>query len=140
LEAESRERGLSAQVLFLGTQEPIAPILKALDLFLLPSLWEGFSVAILEALAAGVPVIATRVGGAGEVITSGREGVLIPPGDAQPLSEAIEDALLHREKYLEMARLGQEKVRRAFSIETHITSLTALYLEILKGKGIRPGL
>jgi glycosyltransferase involved in cell wall biosynthesis len=140
LEAYSQEKGLASQVLFLGTQEPIFPILKALDLFLLPSLWEGFSVAILEAMAAGVPVIATRVGGAEEVITSGREGLLIPPGDAQGLAEAIEDALLHREKYLEMARLGKEKVRRAFSIETHITALTALYLEILREKGIRPGI
>jgi glycosyltransferase involved in cell wall biosynthesis len=140
LEGESREKGLASHVLFLGTLEPIFPILKALDLFLLPSLWEGFSVAILEAMAAGVPVIATRVGGAEEVITSGREGLLIPPGDAQGLAEAIEDALLHREKFLEMARLGEEKVRRTFSIETHITALTALYLEILRGKGLRPGI
>ena len=68
---------------FLGTRKPIFPILKALDLFLLPSLWEGFSVALLEAMAMGVPVIATKVGGAEEVITSGQQGLLIPPGRPQ---------------------------------------------------------
>ena len=140
LEAETKKRALSSNVLFLGTRKPIAPILKALDLFLLPSLWEGFSMAILEAMAAGIPVIATLVGGAGEVITSGKDGLLIPPGDAQSLAEAIKDALLHRDKYLEMARSGRERVRQNFSQEKHMEVLQSLYLHILTEKGIRPGI
>jgi len=139
LEEETRKRGLSSCVYFLGTREPISPILKAIDLFLLPSLWEGFSVAILEAMAAGVPIIATRVGGTEEVITSGQDGLLIPPGDAQSLAKAIEDALIHREKFQKMAIMGQERVCRNFSIENHVASIQALYLEILTEKGIGPG-
>ena len=140
LETETKRRALSSNVFFLGTRKPIAPILRALDLFLLPSLWEGFSMAILEAMAAGVPVIATSVGGAGEVITSGQDGLLIPPGDAQSLAEAIKDALRHRAKYLEMARIGRERVRQNFSQEKHMEALQTLYLQILTEKGIRPGI
>ncbi|MBI5604001.1 MAG: glycosyltransferase [Deltaproteobacteria bacterium] len=136
LEEESKRRGLSTQVLFLGTRKPIIPILLALDLFLLPSLWEGFSMAILEAMAAGVPVIATRVGGAGEVITSGRDGFLIPPADAPSLAAAIEDALRHREKYQAMAQLGRDKVRQSFSQENHMELLQGLYLKTLLQKGL----
>ena len=140
LEAETKKKGLSSNVFFLGTRKPIAPILRALDLFLLPSLWEGFSMAILEAMAAGIPVVATRVGGAGEVITSGQDGLLIPPGDAQSLAEVIKDALRHRTKYLEMARIGRERVRQNFSQEKHMEALQALYLQILAEKGIGPGI
>lgn len=138
LEEEAREKGLSSQVLFLGTRKPILPILKALDLFLLPSLWEGFSMAILEAMAAGIPVIATRVGGAEEVITSGKDGLLISSGNALALAEAIQDAYLHRDKFQEMGRLGRERVHRNFSQESHMTSLQALYLEVLGEKGLGP--
>jgi glycosyltransferase involved in cell wall biosynthesis len=138
LEAETKKRGLSSKVFFLGTRKPITPILKALDLFLLPSLWEGFSMAILEAMAAGVPVIATRVGGAGEVIASGRDGLLIPPGDAQSLAKAIQDVLEHRDKYKEMARNGRERVRQHFSQEQHMMALQTLYLQVLGEKGVRP--
>jgi glycosyltransferase involved in cell wall biosynthesis len=119
-----------------GTQRPIAPILGALDLFLLPSLWEGFSIAILEAMAMGVPVIATAVGGAAEVITSGRDGVLISPGNVESLVAAIQDALLHPDKYRQMSRSGQRKIHENFSKSRHVALLQALYLEILKQKGM----
>lgn len=138
LEEETKKRGLSSRVVFLGTRKPIFPILKALDLFLLPSLWEGFSVALLEAMAMGVPVIATKVGGAEEVITSGQQGLLIPPGEAHSLAEAIGEAWLHRDRFLRMAGMGKEKVRQNFSKERHLTLLQDLYLEVLTEKGINP--
>lgn len=138
LEEETKKRGLSSRVVFLGTRKPIFPILKALDLFLLPSLWEGFSVALLEAMAMGVPVIATKVGGAEEVITSGQQGLLIPPGKAHSLAEAIGEAWLHRDRFLRMAVMGKEKVRQNFSKERHLTLLQDLYLEVLTEKGINP--
>ncbi|MFH0788173.1 MAG: glycosyltransferase [Pseudomonadota bacterium] len=138
LEEETKKRGLSSRVVFLGTRTPIFPILKALDLFLLPSLWEGFSVALLEAMAMGVPVIATKVGGAEEVITSGQQGLLIPPGDPHSLAEAIGEAWLHRDRFLRMAEMGKEKVRQNFSKERHLTLLQDLYQEVLTEKGINP--
>lgn len=138
LEEETRKRGLSTCVLFLGTRKPVFPILSALDLFLLPSLWEGFSVALLEAMAMGLPVIATRVGGAEEVITSGQEGLLIPPGNPQNLAEAIQEALAHLERFQQMAGRGRERVRQNFSEERHLTLLQELYQEVLTAKGMTP--
>jgi glycosyltransferase involved in cell wall biosynthesis len=138
LEEETRKRGLSTCVLFLGTRKPVFPILSALDLFLLPSLWEGFSVALLEAMAMGLPVIATRVGGAEEVITSGQEGLLIPPGNPQDLAEAIQKALAHLERFQQMAGRGRERVRQNFSEERHLTLLQELYQEVLTAKGMTP--
>lgn len=138
LEEETRKRGFSTCVLFLGTRKPVFPILSALDLFLLPSLWEGFSVALLEAMAMGLPVIATRVGGAEEVITSGQEGLLIPPGNPQNLAEAIQEALAHLERFQQMAGRGRERVRQNFSEERHLTLLQELYQEVLTAKGITP--
>jgi glycosyltransferase involved in cell wall biosynthesis len=138
LEAETQKKGLSDRVFFLGTRKPVYPILKALDLFVLPSLWEGFSLALLEAMAMGLPVIATRVGGAEEVITSGQNGFLISPGDPKALADSIQEAITHRNRFQQMARRGQETVRVHFSKERHLTLLQDLYQEVLTAKGIRP--
>jgi glycosyltransferase involved in cell wall biosynthesis len=138
LEAETQKRGLSDRVIFLGTRKPIFPILEALDLFVLPSLWEGFSLALLEAMGMGLPVIATRVGGAEEVITSGQNGFLIPPGEPKTLAGSIQEFLSHRDLFRQMARRGQEAVREDFSKERHLSLLQDLYQEVLKTKGINP--
>ena len=136
LEGKAHEMGLSGRVTFTGTRDPIAPVLSALDVFLLPSLWEGFSIAILEAMAMGLPVIATSVGGAAEVITPNQEGVLIPPGDIDSLETAMTDAALHREKYQAMGLAGRKKVYENFTRATHLSNLQSLYREVLAGKGI----
>ena len=130
--------GLSEQVLFVGTRKDIPAILAALDLFILPSLWEGFSLAILEALAMGTPVIATAVGGASEVIRSGHDGLLIPPGEESSLVTAVREAILDPRKYGEMGRKGKETVGRKFTVAQHLTRLQDLYLEVLAQKGLPP--
>jgi glycosyltransferase involved in cell wall biosynthesis len=136
LEAKVTEMGLSEQVLFVGTRKDIPAILAALDLFILPSLWEGFSLAILEALAMGTPVIATAVGGASEVICSGYDGLLIPPGEESSLVAAVREAILDPRKYREMGRKGKETVVRQFTVAHHLTRLQDLYLEVLAQKGL----
>ena len=138
LEAQVTEMGLSEQVLFVGTRKDIPAILAALDLFILPSLWEGFSLAILEALAMGTPVIATAVGGASEVIRSGHDGLLIPPGEESSLVAAVREAILDPRKYGEMGRKGKETVGRRFTVAHHLTRLQDLYLEVLAQKGLSP--
>ncbi len=138
LEAQVTEMGLSEQVLFVGTRKDIPALLAALDLFILPSLWEGFSLAILEALAMGTPVIATAVGGATEVIRSGHDGLLIPPGEESSLVTAVREAILDPRKYGEMGRKGKETVGRKFTVAQHLTRLQDLYLEVLTQKGLLP--
>ena len=138
LETETKQKGLASRVFFLGTRKPIFPILEALDFFILPSLWEGFSLALLEAMAVGLPIIATRVGGAAEAITSGMNGLLIPPDEPGILAGAIQEALLQPERFRQMGLRGQETVREHFSREKHVALLQDLYQTVLQSKGIHP--
>ncbi len=137
LEAKVLEMELSDKVLFVGTRKNIPEILAALDLFILPSLWEGFSLAILEALAMGTPVIASAVGGAPEVIRSGHNGLLIPPGEESDLVTGVREAILDPRKYKQMGRQGKETVDRKFTLARHLTRLQDIYLEVLAQKGRR---
>ena len=84
-----RELGLAGRVHFLGQRRDIPDLLSALDIFVLPSHSEGVSLALLEAMAAGLPVIATAVGGLPEVVTDGENGLLIPPKDPEALAQAL---------------------------------------------------
>ena len=81
--------GLAGRVHFLGQRDDIPDLLAALDIFVLPSHSEGVSLALLEAMAAGLPVIATAVGGLPEVVTDGVNGLLIPPQDPEALAQAL---------------------------------------------------
>jgi glycosyltransferase involved in cell wall biosynthesis len=97
----AQARPLGARVRFLGFRTDVADVLAAADVAVLPSLHEGLGVAALEAMAAARPVIASRVGGLGEVMAGGEAGILIPPGDATALADALADlaadpALRHR--------------------------------------------
>ena len=85
--------GLAEAVHFLGQRQDVPDLLNAMDIFVLPSYSEGVSLALLEAMAAGLPVIATAVGGLPEVVEDGVTGLLIPPRDAEALAGALERLL-----------------------------------------------
>ena len=89
LEAQVQRERLGGQVVFLGDRADIPALLAASDVFVLPSLWEGLPMALLEAMASGLPVIASAVSGTRQVVEPGRSGVLVPPGDPDALSQAI---------------------------------------------------
>jgi len=131
LEEKTSEMGLSDSVLFVGTQKPTAPILSILDLFLLPSLWEGLSLAMLEAMAMGTPVLATAVGGAAEIIHSGENGMLIPPRDVAQLVSSLEEAILNPSKIVAIGERGKQTFHQNFTKAQHVRRLQSLYLEIL---------
>src|SRR5207245_8720748 len=92
------ELGISPRVAFLGTRHDIPECLAALDLFVLPSLNEGMGRALVEAMAVGCPVVATRVGGIPDVVTDGTTGLLVPPRDERALAEAILTLLRDRSR------------------------------------------
>jgi glycosyltransferase involved in cell wall biosynthesis len=101
--------------------------LEKSDLFVLPSVKEGFPYTILEAMAAGLPIVATRVGGVPEAITDGENGFLLPPADSYALARKISDL---RESYAErskMSRNNREKVRKLFSLETMLQKTKEVY-------------
>jgi glycosyltransferase involved in cell wall biosynthesis len=89
LEEVTRRLGIGDRVVFLGFRRDVPMVLAALDLFVQPSIYEGFGLSLLEAMAAGLPVVASRVGGIPEVIEDGRTGVLVPPQDPAALAGAV---------------------------------------------------
>jgi glycosyltransferase involved in cell wall biosynthesis len=116
----------SARVLFPGHRDDVARLLAAADLFVLPSRYEGFGLAVLEALAAGVPVIASRVGGVPEIIRDGIDGRLVPGGDAGALAEAIAGLFADAAARDRLGQAGQRRAQ-AFSREKMLAMYYQLY-------------
>ena len=89
----AEQEGVAGKVRFLGDRNDVPRLLQGLDIFVLPSLTEGYSVALLEACAAGLPIVATRVGGNGEIVRHGFNGLLVPSGDVEALATALSTLL-----------------------------------------------
>ncbi len=122
---------LTENVLFLGLRSDIPRILGSADLFVLPSLWEGLSIALLEAMAAGLPVVASRVSGTKEVIIDGRTGLLVCPADSDSLSDAICELIENPQKAAEMGEAGKQRVMEVFSAHTQALEHIDLYRRVL---------
>jgi glycosyltransferase involved in cell wall biosynthesis len=131
LEAQVATLGLRDRVQFLGYRSDIPELLAACDLFVLPSLYEGLPLSILEAMAAGKPVIATAIGGTDEVIVPDCSGVLVPPADAPVLAAAIKTLLADPSLARRLALAGQARVAAMFSAAQMVRQVTQVYDEIL---------
>ncbi|MDN5941780.1 MAG: glycosyltransferase [Nitrospira sp.] len=116
LESLRDRLGLFPWVVFARTRRDIPRILHALDAFVLPSLYEGFGIAILEAMAAGKPVIATAVGGIPEFVVPGETGVLVAPGNASVLADAIERLLGDAHHAKQMGAKGRARAQERYGI------------------------
>ena len=127
LRALSERLGIAHRVQFMGTRRDIPELLSRMDVFVLPSLYEGFGIAILEAMAAGKPVIATTVGGIPEFVEQGHSGVLVSPGDSRALAQAIKEVIAHPERATIMGRNAQAHVRKHYAIESVVRQHEDLY-------------
>jgi len=134
LEGLARELGLEKDVLFLGSRQDVPQLLALMDVVVLPSLEEGFPNAILEAMAAGKPVVATEVGGIPEAVVHGETGLLVPPKDPEALADAILRLLDDPQLALEMGRAGRDRVRKAFGLDRMVREMEGLYEELIAGK------
>jgi L-malate glycosyltransferase len=119
--------GLKDNFLFLGSRRDVPELLCCCDLFVLPSTAEGLPNAVLEAMAAGLPVVATRVGGTGEIIEDGISGFLVEPKSSSALTEVIVRVLRNPEMAIRLALTGQERVRVKFSFDRVLEELEQLY-------------
>ncbi|MFV0276505.1 MAG: TIGR03088 family PEP-CTERM/XrtA system glycosyltransferase [Parahaliea sp.] len=132
LEEATRSLGLEALVWMPGDRDDVPQLLQCMDLFVLPSLGEGISNTILEAMASGLPVIATRVGGNPELVSEGYNGELFPVGDTQALAGHLEHLLTNRELREQYSGNALAFVRERFSWPRTIDHYLDLYDRLLK--------
>ncbi len=134
LAAQIAEANLTSHVHLLGKQPDIAPFLASADIFLLPSRWEGVPVAIQEAMAAGLPVVSTAVGGIPELVQDGQTGLLVPPQDPTALAQALITLLNDHGRATQMGQAGRQRIADHFTIEQMVTQTEALYERLLQEK------
>ena len=134
LEAQVHKLNLDGCVQFMGFRSDISTILRASDLLVHPALREGFANVGLQAMASGIPVVTTSVGGMPEMVQHEITGLVVPPGDSKTLAQAIEELLSNPGRRSMMGRLGQDIVRESFSVEKMVDSNLALYQKVLASR------
>lgn len=128
------KKGLADKIILLGERYDIPEILSQSDIFVLPSRWEGLPLTIIEAMMAGLPVVASNVGGVSELVEDSVNGFLVAPGDVvgftKVLQILVEDETLRKK----MGETGREKAIREFNLEKMLSKTMEVYYEVLKLK------
>ncbi len=134
LENQTYQLGINNKVIFMGERSDVPGILKTFDVFVLPSLNEGMSNTILEAMATGIPVIASNVGGNPELVIDGRTGFLFPSNDVESLAQKIKTYILHPELKQKHGYNAHKRVEEKFSLDPMVRRYEELYLELVERK------
>ncbi len=133
VEREARDLGLAGRLALTGFVVDPAPLYRGFDLFVLPSLFEGLSNALLEAMASGVAIVATEVGGTPELVSPGVSADLVPAGDARALSRAVGALLADPARRAMLGAHARREAERRFSIEAMCAGHAALYERLAAG-------
>jgi glycosyltransferase involved in cell wall biosynthesis len=131
LETLAREEGIDHLTTFMGERRDVRELMEGFDLFVQPSLWEGFGVTLLEAMASGLPIVASRVGGIPEIVRDGETGLLVPPGDAGALAEECLRLLHHPDLAARMGEAGRTRLEEQFGIDRLVGETARLYRDLL---------
>ena len=131
VEARIREEGLSRAVSLPGFRDDLPGLLPCLDVLVHPALMEGLGIILLQASAAGVPIVATRAGGIPEAVADGETGLLVPPEDPAALAEALASLLSHPQRARAMGSAGRRRVLEEFSVDKMIGGNLAVYRKVL---------
>lgn len=134
LEAQASELGVRERVHFLGSRPDTIELIAAFDVFVLPSVVEGMSNALLEAMAVGRPTVVTDVGGNPEVALDGETGLVVPPGDSHQLAASIQKLLEAPELAAEMGAAGRRRVLEHYQIDVMTRRIEALYDTLLAAR------
>ena len=128
LEGKVKSLGLITRITFPGIRNDINELLLASDIFVQPSLWEGLSLALLEALMAGLPVLATQVEGVADVVVDGKSALFVPPGDSERLAAALEKLMQDPELRSKLSKQGRERAEKSYSID----SMCNYYFQLIR--------
>jgi glycosyltransferase involved in cell wall biosynthesis len=126
--------GVADRVTFTGLRSDVPAVLGCADVAVMPSLNEALSNVLLESMAAGAPVVATRVGGTPEALADGETGLLVPPGDSGAIAAAVAHLLDDRELAWRLGRAAHERIARKFSVEEMVRATEQLYADLLARK------
>ena len=135
LRARTEALGLTSRVHFLGARRDLGNLLAAMDVFVLPSLWEGLPLSLVLAMGAGVPVVATNVAGIPEVVEEGRTGLLVPPADSAALGRALARLFGDASLRQRLGRDARAAVLPRFGVDGYVSSVTHLYDRLLSKRG-----
>jgi glycosyltransferase involved in cell wall biosynthesis len=128
--------GIQHKIRLLGARTDIPEVLNALDLFVLPSLSEGMPNAVLEAMACGLPVVATEVGGVSEVVEHGVTGLLVPSEDEEALASRLEELVCSETKRQMLGKNARERALACFSLDKMVRAYEQLYVSLVKGRTV----
>ena len=134
LERQAANLGLSARVRFLGVRRDLGNILAATDVFVMPSFWEGLPLAMVLAMGAGLPVVATRVAGIPEVVQDGVTGLLVPPGDSGELGAALSRVVNGDTTRVLLGQAARAFVRPRFGVDGYVNAITGLYDRLMAAR------
>lgn len=131
LQAQCSRLNLEGRVHFLGFCADPGEYLRNLDIFVLGSVTEGFSIATIQAMAAGIPVVVTRSGGPQEIVSEGHDGLLVAPGDPVQLADALLQLIASPDERNKMARAGKATVQMRFAVQTMVSAYQAIYHRLM---------
>jgi len=131
LEDQAKDLGLGSQVRFLGLRADIPDALGAMDVFVLSSDWEGNPLSVIEAMASGLPIVSTAVGGVPDLFESGKEGFLVQPGDVQGFSNSMAYLSRNREVRLSMGMAAARRARENYDVAIMVQAYEELYEDLL---------
>ena len=134
LKTQVRKKGMQNYFIFTGHRTDIARLLSAFDILVMPSLFEGLCVAVIEASAMGIPVIATAVGGMRRSVVNGKTGILVPPQDPKALANAILWILEHPKEAKEMGLAGRKHYEELFTQDKMVKKTEEFYTNIFNSK------
>jgi len=130
LEEQAERLGIQRQVYFLGRRNDVGDILADADIFVLASRWEGLPGAVMEAMAAGLPVVATRVGGLPEVVVDGETGILVTPEDSRALADAMKTLAVSSSLAREFGVAGRRRLETRFTLDDKVREQERVYLAL----------
>jgi glycosyltransferase involved in cell wall biosynthesis len=130
------QSGMSDRAWLSGDREDVPALMRVMHAFVLPSLAEGISNTVLEAMASGLPVLATRVGGTAELVVNGQTGLLVPAGDIDAMARGILALVQNPEQTSAMGIAGRKRAETEFSLKSMVGTYAELYSRLLDRRGM----